>query len=462
MTGPLTLDFVAGRTVAVLGLGKSGLATARVLAANGAQVWPWDDDEAARDAAADAGFEPVDLATADLSQTAMLVLSPGIPLTHPQPHPVVTAARAVGVEIVGDVELLRRARPQATAVGVTGTNGKSTTTALLGHILHAAGRRCAVGGNLGTPALALDALDADGIYVLELSSYQLDLLSEATFNVAVLLNITPDHLDRHGGMDSYVAAKRRIFRGMGPEATAVVGVDDAPSRELLAGLSGPRAVPISADRPVAGGVYAADGWVVDDMDGGAERIARLADAPALPGVHNAQNAAAATAAARALGLAAPEIAPALASFPGLAHRQERIATLAGVSFVNDSKATNADATARALACYDAVYWIAGGLPKAGGIASLAPLFPRIRHAYLIGKAAEAFAATLDGKVPHTLCGDLKTAVARAASDAEPGTVVLLSPACASWDQFKSFEARGDAFRAHVLGLAVRNAPEARA
>jgi len=344
--------------------------------------------------------------------------------------------------------------PTARYAGITGTNGKSTTTALVGHILKAAGIRVAIGGNLGIAALLLEALGADGVYVLEMSSYQLELTKSLAFDVAVLLNITPDHLDRHGGMDGYVAAKERIFAGQNARRAAIIGVDDAICRGIAAKLAaaGHKVIPISAETAALGGVYIADGQLVDDIDRAQRRVLDLAQAERLPGRHNWQNAAAAFAAARALGVDAHDAVQGIKSFPGLAHRQELIATIDGVRYINDSKATNADATAKALACYDDICWIAGGVAKEGGIASLAPYFPRIRHAFLIGEAAPAFAVTLAGKVPSTRSGDLATALRQAHDAARQGGTVLLSPACASFDQFTDFEARGDAFRRLVDAL----------
>ncbi len=445
--------------VAVLGLARSGLAAAASLQKGGARVLGWDDAAGKRAAAAAAGVPIVDLAGRDFGAIKALILSPGIPHRFPKPHPLAARARAAGSEIIGDIELLARSCRDARYVGITGTNGKSTTTALLGHVLRQAGRRVAVGGNLGTPALALEPLGADGIYVLELSSYQLELTESLALEVAVLLNITPDHLDRHGGMAGYIAAKRRIFGSRHQARAAVIGIDDAPSRELAAALAaegGSRVIPISAEARALGGVYVDAGALIDDMEGGATRVLDLAGLPRLPGRHNWQNAAAAYAASRRFGLAPGEIAASLRSFPGLAHRQELVATIDGVRYVNDSKATNADAAGKALACYDDVYWIAGGIAKEGGIAGLASFFPRIRHAFLIGSAAEAFAATLAGRVPVTSCGDLASAVAAAREAAlaagAPGAVVLLSPACASFDQFADFEERGDSFRRLVASL----------
>jgi len=461
----INLAFLAGRKVAVMGLGKSGLATADALRAGGAQVWAWDDGEKGRAAAAARGFEPVDLAQCRWQDVSSLVLSPGIPHTYPQPNPVAALARTHRVEIIGDIELLARSERQASYIGITGTNGKSTTTALVGHILGRAGRRVAVGGNIGTPVLALDPL-GDGLYVLEMSSYQLELTPSLIFDVAVLINITPDHLDRHGGMDGYVAAKRLIFRGQKTPQTAVIGVDDDHCRAIQAELARRGAatvIPISAARRLERGVYVEAGILYDAIDGTPVPVADLNPIPTLPGAHNWQNAAAAYAACRAVGVSAAAIAAALATYPGLPHRQELAALVDGVPFINDSKATNADAVAKALVCYDAIYWIAGGKPKEGGIDALTPFFPRIRRAYLIGEAAEAFARTL-GPVPHEITGTLAAAVAAAHRDTAGGkargAVVLLSPACASFDQFASFEARGDAFRARALALPGARRPAA--
>ncbi|MBI1245911.1 MAG: UDP-N-acetylmuramoyl-L-alanine--D-glutamate ligase [Alphaproteobacteria bacterium] len=436
-----------GIPVALLGLGKSGLPSAQALAASGATVMAWDDSPARRTEAKDAGVPLVDLTKAGLSGVKTLVLSPGIPSTFPAPHPVVVRAREAGLEIVCDVDLLFRTQRQAVYVGITGTNGKSTTTALIGHVMRNSGRRVEVGGNIGTAALSLAPLAADGTYVIEMSSYQLELTPSAAWDVAVLLNISPDHLDRHGGMDGYVAAKRTIFAR---RKAAVVGVDDEISAKIHAGLSG-NVVAISGSRKLARGVYADSGTLYDARDGKPAAIVDLAACKTLPGAHNHQNAAAAAATALRLGISRAQIAEALVSYPGLAHRQERIAEIDGVLYVNDSKATNADAAARALGCYTDIQWIAGGQAKEGGIAALAPYFPRIAHAWLIGEAANDFAQTL-ARVPHTIAGDLASAVRGAAKAAKPGSVVLLSPACASWDQFRSFEHRGETFRGLVAEI----------
>ncbi|MFN4089986.1 MAG: UDP-N-acetylmuramoyl-L-alanine--D-glutamate ligase [Alphaproteobacteria bacterium] len=448
-----------GRTVAVMGLARSGLAAARALGAAGAAVTTWDDDAGRRTAAVAEGLGVASFDGRDWSATDLLVWSPGVPHLHPRPHPAALAARHAGCPIVCDLELLWQSRPDAGFVGITGTNGKSTTTALIAHLLTACGRRAEAGGNIGRAALSLEPFDADGTYVLEMSSYQLELVPTLRFGVAVLLNVRPHHLDGPGGMHGLVAASPRIFAGQRASDPAIVGADDPYARHLLAALrngGGGQVVPVSAERPVPGGVWAAGGMLVDDLDGTATTVADLTAIQALPGPHNWQNAAAAYAAARTAGLPAAAIVAALRTYPGLPHRQELAATIGGVRYVNDSKATNAESAARALACYETIYWIAGGLPKEGGIAPLAGFFPRIRHAFLIGRAADAFADTLGRRVPHTLSGDLGTALAAAHAMAQrervPGAVVLLSPACASFDQWPSFEARGDAFRAAVARL----------
>jgi UDP-N-acetylmuramoylalanine--D-glutamate ligase len=449
------------RQVAVLGLARSGLVAAEALKASGADVLAWDDAPAARAEAAAKGIAIVDLMTAPPRDWAALIMSPGIPLTHPAPHPVASKALAADVPVIGDIELLWRAGTGADCIGITGTNGKSTTTALIGHVLNAAGRSVAVGGNLGTPVLSLERLGPGAAYVIEMSSFQLDLVDRTRFAVAILLNVTPDHLDRHGDMAGYVAAKRRIFRHQTASDTAIIGVDDEYCAALAETLPA-RTVRISTERAVPGGLYVLDdGTLIDDLDGGAEPVMALGDLPMLPGRHNWQNAAAAYAAARAIGVSATEIAAAIASFPGLPHRQEQVGTLGKIRFINDSKATNADAAAKALGCYAPIHWIAGGVPKAGGIAELAPFFPRLRHAYLIGAATEDFAATLAGRVPVSRCGDLATAVRAAAdaarSDPAEAPVVLLSPACASFDHYRNFEVRGDAFRRHVADYLAETA-----
>lgn len=456
----IDLFYMQELPVAVMGLGKSGLATARALRDSGAEVRVWDDNPASRAAAEVEGFAVADLASADLSDLTTIVWSPGIPHTHPKPHPVAERARALGIELICDIELLGRAERDCAFIGITGTNGKSTTTTLIGHILAAAGRKAAVGGNLGTPVLTFDPIGSGGTCVLEMSSYQLELTHSITFDIAVLLNITPDHLARHGGMEGYIAAKKLIFHRQTWPRTAVIGVDDEHCRKIHADLvaaGDQRIWPISAQGPVAGGVYAADGWLVDDTDSEAVRVVELSGLPSLLGRHNWQNAAAAFAACKAAGLPVPAIVAAMATFPGLAHRQQLVGTLDGVRFVNDSKATNADATEKALATFDPIYWILGGQAKDTGLNGLEGYMGRVRHAFLIGEAQEQFAAWLDTQgVAYTRCGTLDVATAKAAglalAERLEGACVLLSPACASWDQFANFEKRGEAFAAYVANI----------
>ena len=439
---PWPAGLFTGRRYAVVGLGRNGAPVARALLAMGAVVAVWDDRADARAASGLPLHDPA----SGLDGFDALVLSPGIPHRLPTPHPAALAAQAAGIPVLSDAELLfqavRAAGSRARFAGVTGTNGKSTTTALLAHILTAAGVPNAAGGNLGTASLALPLFGNDGVYVLEMSSYMLERLQTLRFDAAALLNLSPDHLDRHGDMAGYIAAKAHIFDRQGAGDAAVVGVDNADSAALTHG------------RTTVSGHQPADVW----CDGAALRdatgpILAMAEAPALPGAHNAQNAAAAAALALALGVGRDAIARGIATFAGLPHRQQRVAVVDGVAWVNDSKATNADAAARALACYDRLVWIAGGEAKAGGIEALRPLLPRIAHAELIGQDAAVLAATLaDAGVPHHHAGTLDAAVPLAAAAARclGAPVVLLSPACASFDQFSGFEARGDRFRDLVL------------
>jgi UDP-N-acetylmuramoylalanine--D-glutamate ligase len=454
-----------GKTVAVFGLARTGLAAARALMAGGAEVAVWDERAQGLASAQAEGLEIVDLSVAEWSRFDALMLSPGVPLTHPEPHWTVRMARQAGVEILGDIELFARtvnlapAHKRPRIVAITGTNGKSTTTALVGHLCAQAGRDTRVGGNIGVGVLDLPDMHGGAVYVLELSSYQLDLTSSLKPDVSILLNISPDHLDRHGGMEGYVAAKRRILMNQDQGDIAVIGVDDPWGQRLCTEVTASNrrtTVPVSASKAIGRGVYALQGMLYDATGDRAVQVADLNRARSLPGRHNWQNAAAAYAAVRGLGAPASEIAEGLLSFPGLAHRMETVAHFRGVRFVNDSKATNSDAARQALSSYPKVYWIAGGRAKDGGIDSLADLFPRIKRAYLIGEAAGEFAVALEGRAPYLDCRDLRSAVAQAFADAQAsgeGGIVLLSPACASFDQFADFEARGEAFRSAVLELA---------
>ena len=461
----------AGRKVAVFGLGSSGLATCEALDAGGAQVIAFDDDAPKVAAAASRGMATADLRQIDWTGIAAFVLSPGVPLTHPAPHWSVALARKAGVEIIGDIELYCRERraktPGAPFVAITGTNGKSTTTALIAHVLTAGGLKAERGGNIGVAILSLDPPAPGRAHVIECSSYQIDLAPSLDPSVGILLNVSPDHLDRHGTIEHYADIKARLVAGVPANGAAIVGVDDEWSKQIADGLegAGKRATRVSVLGPLDDGFYVDGDRVVEARPGRKPRtVLHIGGIGSLRGRHNAQNAACATAAALALGLAPAAIERGLRSFPGLAHRMEQVGRKGRVLFVNDSKATNADAAARALASFSDIFWIAGGQAKAGGITSLAEYFPRIRKTYLIGEAADEFAATLDGRVPYEKADTLDRAVPSAARDAEKSSVadpvVLLSPACASFDQFRNFELRGSAFRGLVRKLKGVEAVEA--
>ena len=469
----ITVSTYAQQKVGVFGLGKAGEATIASLLAGSAHIYAWDDAYSAFPLKEKGGVgdglqsykhesappslqkgesvQYIPVAEWPWEEMKALVLSPGVPFTHPAPHMVVELARKHNCPVIGDIELLYRTCPEATYVGITGTNGKSTTTTLVGHILQSAGMETEVGGNLGTAALSLNALSRGGIYVLELSSYQLDLLKTARFNVAAFLNVTPDHLDRHGSMEGYVVAKMHIFERQHAEDTAVIAVDDEYTAKiadhLLPRLSSARLIKVSSHQSILQGIYVKEGVLHDG-----EYKFDLSTLVNLTGRHNWQNAAVAYAVAKACGVAPEMIYSTMKNFGGfLRHRLQLVATIQGVRFINDSKATNADATSHALAAYQAIYWIAGGKAKAGGISMLSNYFSRIKHAFLIGMAEADFANTLDGKIAYTRCGTLEVAVKKAAEMAyrdsiqDQQNVVLLSPACASFDQWKSFEERGDAF-----------------
>jgi UDP-N-acetylmuramoylalanine--D-glutamate ligase len=452
----------AGKKVAVFGLGGSGMVAASALALGRAVVVGWDDSQDRIAHAASKGFSVKDLRELDWSGIAALVLAPGVPLTHPAPHWSVGLARAAAVEVIGDIELFCRERrahaPAAPFVAVTGTNGKSTTTALIAHICAKAGLDTQLGGNIGTAVLSLAPPQLGRVHVVECSSFQIDLATGLDPSIGILINLTEDHLDRHGTMDNYAAVKERLIAGIPPDGTAIVGVDDNRCQAIAdrAARSGRRVVRVSVRHPLAYGIYLDAERIVEATGGTAQEVAHLGNIGPLRGRHNAQNAACAVAAALALGIDRRIIQAGLRSFPGLAHRMEEVGRNDRVLFINDSKATNADSAAQALACFGDIFWIAGGKPKTGGIAQLSGYFPRIRKAYLIGAAAEEFAKTLDGKVANVTVGTLDRAVEEAARDAAASAydhpVVLLSPACASYDQFENFEARGAAFRKLVQGV----------
>ncbi len=441
----ITSDLWRGKRFAVLGLARSGAATVRALVAGGASVVGWDESQSSSEAlfgalkqdraelGTEAGFTLKNwLLAADLTKFDALIISPGVPLNR---HPIAAKARAAGVPIIGDIELFAQARaelPPHKVVGITGTNGKSTTTALIHHILQTAGIPSLMGGNIGLPILEQAPLPEGGVYVLALSSYQIDLTFSLDCEVAVLLNITPDHLDRYDGFEAYAAAKARLFAMQSPDHDAIISIFDAPSAAIARGLSarGEHLTKI------------ASGFCMDQSRW-----------PSLQGPHNAQNALAAINACEALGVPNSAIDKGLESFKGLAHRMETVAIKHGVRFVNDSKATNPESAAPALAAFDGIHWILGGQSKSDSLDACAPHFGHVARAYTIGAAGERFAALLAPHMPVAYCGTLDVAVKDAAARARDGETVLLSPACASFDQFRDFEARGDAFREAVGALA---------
>ena len=441
-----------GKSVGVFGLARSGISCAKALIAGGAHVFAWDDSEPAVDKARADGLSITNLHTVDFKSLSALVLSPGVPLTHPEPHWTVVKAKQSGIEIIGDTEVFAREVQSSGAklVAITGTNGKSTTTALIGHVLKCAALDVDVGGNIGLAVFNLRPPTKDRIYVLELSSFQIDLMPSLHPDVGILTNLTADHLDRHGDMHHYAFIKGRMFAKMRAGDTALVGIDDPWCLTIADQISiGADVRRVSVLHELEDGVSAASGILRDRRGGKTVGEIDLRSMPALKGKHNWQNACMAYGAARSLGVSIPAIEEAMRSFPGLAHRMQQVGTVSGVPFINDSKATNADAAEKALASYDNIYWIAGGIAKSGGIEPLAPYFPKISRAYLIGAATEDFAKTLYGKVNVVRAETLDMAVKAAASDAgldgRGNAVVLLSPACASFDHYKNFEVRGDAF-----------------
>ncbi len=453
------LSAFAGRHVALFGLGSSGLIAAQALAAGGAAVTAWDDGEASRAKAAAAGVPLLDLRTADWSRFDSFVVAPGVPLTHPAPHWSVALAQAAGVEVIGDIELFCRERarraPNSRFVAITGTNGKSTTTALTAHLFRAFGHAVGMGGNIGTPILELPPPSADLVHVVECSSFQIDLAPGLDPSVGVLLNLTPDHLDRHGTMANYAAIKERLVAGAD---RAIVCVDDPDCMAVADRLAG-RGRPLQrlsvAGQAVSDGITLAGTRLVRHRAGVATPLADLAGIASLRGAHNGQNAAAAVAALGAEADDVNRLQDALRSFPGLAHRMEQVGRLGRVLFINDSKATNADAAEKALLSFPRVRWIVGGVMKEGGIEPLRPLFGRVAKAYLVGASSDVFAATLGDAVPWERCGTIDAALAVAARDAAAtgqDEVVLLSPACASYDQFPGFDKRGDHFRGLVQAM----------
>ncbi|MCT4554611.1 MAG: UDP-N-acetylmuramoyl-L-alanine--D-glutamate ligase [Pelagimonas sp.] len=459
-----------GAVVAVLGLGRSGLSAARALRAGGAHVLVWDDNVSARDAAEAEGFEPRQLTRAGaFDDVAALITSPGIPHLYPTPNPVIRAALEAGVPVDNDIGLFFRSfgGPEwdkfdrlPKVIAVTGSNGKSTTSALIHHLLDSSGRESQLAGNIGRGVLDIDPPGDGGTVVLELSSYQTDLARSLTPDVAVFTNLSPDHLDRHAGHGGYFAAKRRLFAEGGPDR-AVIGVDEDEglylAGQLSEGRGDDRVIRISSASKLQGpgwNVFAQKGFLSEWRKGRQVASIDLRDIAGLPGAHNHQNACAAYAATRALGLAPREIEAGLRSFAGLPHRSQLIAEAGGVRYVNDSKATNVDSALKALQAFKGIRWICGGLMKEGGLEALAPGLANVTKAYVIGREAQGFALQLPG-VEAEICTSMEAAVARAMAEAQPGEVVLLAPAAASFDQYDNFEQRGDDFSAQVqAGLAV--------
>lgn len=445
-----TLDH---KPVAVFGIGRSNMAVIRSLHQAGVVVVAGDDDPVNTAEAVAAGAK-AGLLESNFSHYAFLVLAPGVPLHFPGPHPAVEKARQAGIEIICDVELLHRMQHGRQTIAITGTNGKSTTTALVGHILNHCNVAAEVGGNIGHPVLGLDMPPHDGAFVIEMSSYQIDLCPTYAPDIAIHLNLTPDHLDRHGSLEGYYQAKKNLFRGRG---AAIIGIDDEPSRKMAEEVRavGERDVyPVTVGQAVEDGVYVLHGFLYDAMFAEADKVGCL-DVATLPGLHNQQNAAAAYAAARMMGIPPDKIMRAMRSFPGLPHRQFIVAGNEGVLYINDSKATNAAAAEKALACYEDIFWIVGGRAKEGGLAGLEPYMHRVRFAFTIGEAMDDFSTWLQAQAVNVLkCGTLEQAVRQAdqAARTQGKGVVLLSPACASFDQFKSFEHRGDEFTRLVHAL----------
>jgi UDP-N-acetylmuramoylalanine--D-glutamate ligase len=439
-----------GKRYVVMGLGLSGISAAQALIASRAEVWGWDDQEELRDKAIKLDIPVCPLDQIEWSSITALVLSPGIPHLYPEPHVSAHKARQLDIPIICDIDLLAQAQSQARYVGITGTNGKSTTTALIGHILEALNQPFQIGGNIGVPALSLDPLGEGGTYVLELSSYQLERVPHLNLEVGILLNITPDHLKRHGGLEGYIRAKKNLFKQAGRNFKGIIGVDDPYCRSIYEEIKEKHPM-ISVSTQGHADICIKDGILWE----GKESILSLSDNSALLGEHNAQNIGAAYALAKYWGISQAAFKERLKSFKGLEHRLEYVEAIGGVQFINDSKATNAEAAAKALSCFKNIYWILGGQPKETGLKGLESFFGYVKSAFLIGEASQEFAEVLKGKVSFQICGTLENATRLAFEQARKDKdkpVVLLSPACASWDQFKSFEHRGEVFKKVVEEL----------
>lgn len=454
------IESLKGKPVAVFGLGLSGLSTAKALLASGANIMAWDDDAEKKAKAESEGIPLSDFISGGLEGYGALILAPGIPLHFPQPHIAAHKATEAGIEIIGDLEIFHRSAPSANTIGITGTNGKSTTTALITHILKESGKQALSVGNIGHPILEANLPPADGFMVLEISSYQMDLCPTYRPDISILLNVTPDHLDRHGSMEAYAHAKERIFEG---EGICICCIDDTYTQTAFdkAVAAGTRTmIPVSVKKEIPGGIFAKGGILIDFTTDEQIEIALISDIPTLPGLHNQENICAAYAACRQCGIPAEDIIRHLKTYAGLPHRQFLTRVINGIAYINDSKATNGDSTARAVSCYNNIYMIAGGKAKDGGLKALEPYIDKLRHLFLIGEAMDDFAKWADHVgVPYTKSFSLDIAVLEAHKTAqsnrgEPGGAgtVLLSPACASWDQFKNFEHRGEVFTQMVNAL----------
>ncbi|MCF6321606.1 MAG: UDP-N-acetylmuramoyl-L-alanine--D-glutamate ligase [Rhizobiaceae bacterium] len=443
----------ADQNVALFGLGGSGMIAARALMRGGARVSAYDDNVDSVEKAKSGGINTCDLRQCDFDKFDQLVLAPGVPLTHPNPHWSVELAEAANVPVIGDIELFcaqrREIAPQSTLIAITGTNGKSSTTALISHVLQSAGRKVEMGGNIGRAVLDFDELSNDTIYVVEVSSYQVDLAPGIDADIGILLNVSPDHLDRHGSMENYAAIKERLVQ---KSASAILGVDDEWCRAIAKRLD-EASIPltrVSVREQLEQGVYTGEGAIYYAQNGPGEKVADLTGIGPLRGFHNAQNACVAWRACRSAGLSNEEIQAGFENYPGLEDRMEELGNVGNILIVNDSKGTNADATNMALGSYERIYWIAGGLAKEGGIESLRPHFSKVAKAYLIGEAAPVFAGTLGADVEFEISGTLEKALCHAVADAKKDNgserVILMSPACASFDQFPSYAVRGERFR----------------
>ena len=447
----IRINSFTNKSIAVFGLGKTGISSSRALLDGKANVLAWDDSVEARSRAKSKGLRLTDLYQVNWNDIDTLLLSPGIPDHFPIPHPLVERARNSGCEVICDIELLAREILDPKIIGITGTNGKSTTTALIGHIFGENNRKYQIGGNFGIPALDLETLDDSGTYILELSSYQLERVPSLLLDLSILMNISPDHLDRHNGMEGYINAKKNILMSLKPDSKAIIGMDDGFCRgiclEYMVKKGGDNIIPVSIKNRVPGGIYVDGGRLFDDIGSNAKAVLYLRDLKTLRGAHNWQNIAFSYAAAKLSGISEQDTIEAISSFSGLEHRQNFVRKIGSVEFINDSKATNIDAASRALEANTEIFWIAGGRLKENNIDSLLPFLGKVLHVYLIGEAADALSKLLNNLVPTTICENMNDAVNSAyiAALEKKSATILLSPACSSFDQYRNFEERGNTF-----------------